>query len=116
MIDDKKKRQKEASKKWISNPENKKKHASRVRRKRLEVTYGITEKDYFDLIHLQDDKCAICKNPISSDFTKTTHVDHNHETNKVRGILCHNCNRGLGFFKDDISLLNNAINYLIKNL
>ena len=42
------------------------------------------------------------------------HVDHDHKTNKVRHYLCHTCNRGLGYFKDDPTLLQNAINYVVQ--
>ena len=40
-------------------------------------------------------------------------VDHNHQTNKFRGYLCHNCNRGLGCFKDDLKRLIRAVGYII---
>jgi hypothetical protein len=40
------------------------------------------------------------------------HVDHNHMTGKVRGLLCHHCNVGIGHFEDNIVLLSNAITYL----
>lgn len=39
-------------------------------------------------------------------------LDHNHQTGKVRGLICDSCNRGLGFFRDDVNKLNNAIRYL----
>jgi len=42
-------------------------------------------------------------------------VDHDHTTNKVRGYLCYNCNFGIGLFKDDLQLLQAAINYLSTN-
>lgn len=42
------------------------------------------------------------------------HVGHDHETGKVRGILCFNCNQGLGDFRDDIRSLIRAVNYLMR--
>lgn len=58
-------------------------------------------------------KCEICetKNPGSSTF----HTDHDHKSGIVRGLLCANCNKGLGHFKDDITILNNAIEYLNRS-
>ncbi len=61
----------------------------------------------------QDGCCAICKRH-QSEFTKSLFIDHCHKTNKVRGLLCHNCNIGLGSFKDNIELMKNGINYLNK--
>ena len=54
-------------------------------------------------------ECQICNS------TKKLHIDHCHSTNIIRGYLCETCNRGLGYFHDDISKLTNAINY-IKNV
>ena len=54
-----------------------------------------------------DSKCAICQ---KSDLRLS--VDHCHSTGQIRGWLCHNCNVGLGHFKDDTDLLRAAINYL----
>lgn len=56
-------------------------------------------------------RCAICEKLLSQD-TKHIHVDHCHKTNKVRGLLCSNCNKGLGFFKDNTNSLARAILYL----
>ena len=70
--------------------------------------YGITEEQYNNMILSQNNLCAICNNPSS----KTLHIDHDHKTGEVRGLLCSNCNMGMGFFKDNTVFLNNAIQYL----
>lgn len=59
----------------------------------------------------QDYLCAICKVPIK----ENAHLDHDHETNKVRGLLCSTCNIGLGLFRDNIKNLKSAIEYLTHN-
>jgi hypothetical protein len=83
----------------------------------LRYRYGITVKEFETLLTRQNKQCAICKTAleISSDGikrTKNVAVDHCHATGAVRGILCKNCNVGLGFFQDSVLLLNNAANYL----
>ncbi len=75
--------------------------------------YGMTLEDYEQLVRDQDNCCAICGN--SPDST-VLHVDHCHRTGKVRGLLCGNCNRGLGFFNDSPPLFEAAIRYLKKNI
>ena len=57
-------------------------------------------------------KCEICNQTITE---STCHIDHCHKTNKVRGLLCNTCNKGLGLFKDNIAALSKAILYLEKN-
>lgn len=79
--------------------------------------YGLTYQEYIDLDKAQDGKCAICKQEeISVDprigKRKRLAVDHCHTTNKVRGLLCYRCNRGVGIFKDDATRLYNAYLYL----
>lgn len=70
--------------------------------------YGITEEQYNNMILSQNNLCAICNKPSN----KTLHIDHDHETGQVRGLLCSNCNTGIGFFKEDVAALTKAIEYL----
>lgn len=79
--------------------------------------FGISALDFEKLVELQNNKCAICGNPeTANDKNKKTvralAVDHCHNSNKVRGLLCTNCNILLGHSKDDISILKKAIKYL----
>jgi len=74
--------------------------------------YGLTKEEYFNLIESQNNRCKICNNILEG---RDTHVDHCHTTGRVRGILCFNCNVGLGNFKDSIQFLYNAIHYLEQN-
>lgn len=77
----------------------------------LKKAFGITEKDFDNMMNSQNNSCAICKKGLSS--TKEAHIDHCHKTGAVRGILCRKCNAGLGQFSDDINLMEIAINYLL---
>lgn len=76
--------------------------------------YGLTLDDYKELQKKQNGKCAICGAEIGNSEGDRLYVDHNHKTGKVRGILCSNCNIGIGKFHDNISLLKRAIEYLEK--
>jgi hypothetical protein len=74
--------------------------------------YGITDAEFDQLLILQGGKCKICG---TSNFPyKGPHVDHDHSTKKVRGLLCLNCNRGIGAFKEDPTLLKKALDYLLS--
>ena len=77
---------------------------------RSEYKIGLTE---YELLHFdQQGMCAICGDrPIGQ---RPLAVDHCHKTGKVRGLLCHRCNHGLGHFKDSLSLLSSAKNYLLS--
>lgn len=89
---------------------NKVKEDRRLRN--LKYRYNLDYDDYNKMYEDQDGKCAICGLNKDLGTSKGLLVDHCHETNKVRGLLCNNCNSGLGKFMDNIELLNNAINYL----
>jgi hypothetical protein len=80
--------------------------------------YGITMEQRQELFDKQLGKCAICSCEIHLDGTldaKRAVIDHNHKTGKVRGMLCNLCNQGIGRFKDNTKLIQNAINYLEKH-
>lgn len=82
---------------------------------RLKKKYGITKEDYDRMLEQQEGQCAICgvTSPgWPSIESGTFHVDHNHRTGEVRGLLCSTCNQGLGYFKDDPGLLSAAAAYL----
>lgn len=88
---------------------------------KLKAEYGLTEQQYWYMWVSQSGRCAICPNEIVSrlDVSRpigvsgvTAHVDHCHSTNAIRGLLCSNCNTGLGKFRDDAQLLLNAAGYL----
>ncbi len=88
------------------NPER---HASARRRFKLWSKYGLTTEQYRTLLDKQEGTCAICSQDAPA---RALHVDHDHETGEVRGLLCNNCNRGLGLLKDDVVVLRSAITYL----
>ncbi len=72
--------------------------------------YNLTEDQYNLILKQQNNSCAICGQP----FQKTPHKDHNHQTGKFRGLLCNQCNRGIGYLKDDPHIVRKAANYLEK--
>lgn len=77
---------------------------------RLRRTYGITLDEYEAMAASQGGVCAICRRP--SQIARSLTVDHCHETGRVRGLLCHNCNLGIGHFRDCSEALTSAITYL----
>lgn len=77
-------------------------------RKRL---YGVTSAAFEALKEAQGHKCAICRNLFAAS-TRKVHIDHDHNIGDVRGLLCSNCNTGLGLFRDNTENLNSAIAYL----
>ncbi len=78
-----------------------KNEASRIKR-----AFNMTIEEVNIKKEKQKGLCKICK------INKATHIDHNHKTGEVRGILCNICNSGLGFLKDDIGILKSAVKYL----
>lgn len=81
----------------------------------IERTYGITLEVYERMLEEQGGLCAICGGEgfvMKESHTMKLAVDHCHSTGAVRGLLCHNCNRALGLFKDNPAHLAKAISYL----
>ena len=91
-----------------NNPETKKNTA-------LMAKYGISLNQYREMFKQQSGVCAICKNPetrkLNSGKIKSLSVDHCHETGKVRGLLCTDCNSGIGYFKESPWRLKCAAGY-----
>jgi len=75
--------------------------------------YGIEWEQFEEMWEDQDESCAICKTPFKD--TSEACVDHSHDTGEVRGLLCNQCNNGLGRFMDNITILQSAITYLTNN-
>jgi len=94
--------------------EKTKRDPEKVREGAWRRRYGITRDDYNRMLEEQGDSCAICKTMEVGRNHTHFHVDHDHKTGKIRGLLCDLCNRGLGYFKDDPFLLGKAIKYLEK--
>ena len=81
--------------------------------------YGITPEEYAAKKRRQKNRCALCRRRerqvhYHTKKRQTLSVDHNHKTNQVRGLLCSDCNRGLGLFREDPKLLIKAARYLRK--
>lgn len=109
----------EYNRQWeAKNKDKRKKHRQtperkwRSKKKQRLKKYGLTLKQWDSMRELQDYKCLICGIHEDSAQQDTLCVDHCHNTGKVRGLLCHNCNRGVGLLKDSISNLENALKYL----
>lgn len=113
---------------WRQNPENlskavkrtkewyekNKSYVKRDKRDRdLKRLYGIGEVDFNEMLAKQEGKCKICKKPQTEE--KYLHVDHCHDTKKIRGLLCTKCNTGLGLFCESAELLEKAKEYLTEH-
>jgi len=121
---------KENCRDWYANNKEhaRRYHASADRRARCKTThllrtYGLSYEDYEALVTKQKGRCAICRKKCVSMSAyrglrgadgSSFRVDHCHKTGRVRGLLCVECNIGLGKFKDDAGLLKKAYEYLEK--
>ena len=74
--------------------------------------HGATLEDRVRLFDAQGGKCAICEKILSGPIGRFIHVDHDHATKDLRGLLCGNCNTGIGNLRDSIAILEKAIRYL----
>lgn len=77
----------------------------------LRTKLGVNPDVFADMFTQQGGRCAICTSGLDL-AGRSTHLDHDHETMSVRGILCRSCNTGLGLFKDDPVILAAALSYL----
>ncbi len=77
----------------------------------LKRTYGISLDEYNRMHEEQDHRCAICRRH-QADHQKSLHVDHDHETGEVRGLLCYPCNRAIAILGDSAESVQRAVDYL----
>ena len=82
----------------------------------LRTKYGLSLEAFDAMWEIQDGRCAICHRSMTMPMkpTKNTdvNVDHSHAKNRVRGLLCVRCNRGIGYFEEDVTILLNAVEYI----
>ena len=84
-----------------------------LRARNLAKNYNMSIEQYDALATAQGGRCAICRRePSGGPRDKVLHVDHRHSDGVIRGLLCHDCNKGIGCLKDDLELLRAAIAYL----
>ena len=80
----------------------------------LRKMYGISTRDYEDMIRIQGGRCSLCGDSFSTE-NRNPCVDHDHKTGVVRGILHNKCNRALGLLRDDPAMCDLAAAYLRGN-
>ena len=85
-------------------------NAERIRLRVTLKSWGLTQEQYENLFELQEHRCAICGAERRSE--RALAIDHCHDTGRIRGLLCQDCNLGMGQFADDPELLEAAARYL----
>ena len=99
---------------YETNEKSLEKRTERGRRHKYKK-YGLTPEGYNILLMGQQNKCAICGSEETRSTSHELSVDHNHTTGKIRGLLCNNCNRGIGLLGDNIDNISRAYLYLKKS-
>ena len=98
------------TKRWLATPEGRFLKFGQ----KLRLRYSIDRPDFDRMLVEQTGRCLICNNQFLNN-NKEPHVDHDHLTGIIRGLLCGRCNRLLGMVKDSIQLLLSAVSYLQRN-
>ena len=99
----------------VKDKNEERKQKSRARRGHYRIKsrvqkYGMSLEEYDKILSDQGGKCACCGSKRDDDLN----IDHCHRTGRVRGLLCRDCNLGLGYFRDSVSVMERAIKYLEK--
>ena len=120
LSEEQKEKNRAASREWKKKtkynttdlPHGKKQKYSKERQRDyiLKLKYNLEYGDYSKMYQAQQGECAVCLQKPTDN--KKLVVDHCHKTGKVRKLLCHSCNVGLGMFKDNPEILKNAAVYL----
>ena len=87
------------------------KNPSQKRDLSLKKRYGISLDDFNALVRSQGECCALCLEPLGDDMV----IDHDHKTQRIRGVLHNNCNTGIGLFREDPKRLECALRYVREN-
>lgn len=100
--------------------QNRHKDIELTRDKEASRRKGLNLEQYYAMREIHDNKCAICRREErrknrAGETSPRLCIDHNHDTGKIRGLLCHDCNTAIGKFQDKIELLQSAIDYLKKH-
>jgi hypothetical protein len=96
---------------------NKERMDAYQRKHHLRTKYGITPAQHAQMILAQDGKCLVCgETPDGRPKKGKLHVDHCHDTGKVRGLLCHSCNVAIGHLKEDPVRIKALLEYVLKHL
>lgn len=87
---------------------------------KIKVAYNLSKQDFLKIYEEQKGKCKICNITMetlsfANNKATTLCIDHNHDTGKIRGFLCNNCNRAIGLLKDNKDTILSAYNYLVHN-
>lgn len=89
-----------------------KRESTQVVRRKRERLYGICHEQFLALLAEQNGLCAICGKGEDSKDGRSLSLDHCHATGRIRGLLCNRCNPLLGYARDDVQVLEKAIQYL----
>lgn len=81
----------------------------------IKTRFGMTQEQFWQLYELQNGCCGLCEKPFQGFSRTDLHIDHDHETNEIRGLLCMTCNVGLGMLGDTVNGIERALNYLRRD-
>lgn len=96
-------------KRRAANPQR---YSRMIRDQAIKLKYGLSREEFEALLIDQNYRCMVCETKLT---LATTHVDHDHQTNRVRGLLCFNCNVAIGHLRDDSRLLDRAAAYIRRS-
>ena len=99
----------------MQDPAYREKVALRLRENNFKRKYGLTLAAWHDMFAAQNGQCALCAEILDASNIASIHVDHAHDTGKVRGLLCNFCNTGLGMFRDSPDLMQKAAEYILTH-
>jgi hypothetical protein len=104
----------EYTKAWRASwpPEKREKRLATKRAETMLRRYGITEEHYLELLTAQRGHCALCERTPEQERYKRLNIDHDHNTQKIRGLLCTPCNHALGVLGDNAEGMRRALAYL----